>query len=114
MEWLKLEGKKVLVIGCNDVKPIKIGKIVGCDPDIGICIANLNETEPWFVVPGPSSPIMIDAPEEYKSLRRMELESIFRQLQGGVFSRYLDKKEEIRIYGEVEEGKLGVTCPFTM
>ena len=38
-DWSKLEGKKVIMLGCDILNPIDIGVIVGCDQDIGICIA---------------------------------------------------------------------------
>lgn len=44
-DWSKLEGKKVIMLGCDILNPIDIGVIVGCDPDIGICIADPDDLQ---------------------------------------------------------------------
>ena len=115
MNWSKLEGKKVMMIGCSDTEPVLIGKIVGCDPDIGICIADVDKVKPWFIVPGVAAPTCRKWTDKEARLINMELEAIFKQLQSGVFSKYVDEKDEERIYGRVRgmEG-VNVQCPFTM
>lgn len=115
--WSRLEGKQVIMLGVEGTTPVYIGEIVGCDPDIGICIADVGETDPWFVVHGPSSPLAKKwKPAKIKS-RILELESIFRQLQSGYFSRYEDEINEAKILGKVREQNVNlrdIICPFSM
>ena len=112
-DWSKLEGKKVLVIGCSELKPVMTCKIVGCDPDIGICMANLNKIEPWFVVYGPGLPATKDMSKEWKEAKRLELEGIYRQLQSGYFSHFEDEINDRRIYGKITvSSTVEPPCPF--
>lgn len=113
-DWSRLEGKKILLIGTHGKQSIRIGKIVGCDPDIGICIADVDKIDPWFIVPGPKSPYMNKLPEWETLSRSKELESIYRQLQSGYYSKYEDDLNEIKIYGNIEKQVLSLNCPFTM
>ena len=113
-DWSKLEGKKILVIGCSKRIPVMTGVIVGCDPDIGICIASVGETEPWFVVPGPGLPATKDKPQEWKETRRLELEGIYHQLQSGYCSHFEDEINDRRIYGKVTISSWSTpSCPFS-
>ena len=114
MEWSKLEGKKILVIGPWET-PIHVCRVVGCDPDIGICMAELGDVDPWFIVNGPESPVNRRKSQKEKRLIRLELEYIFRQIQSGVFSRYLDSQYIKKLYGEDPYSFNPLaSCPFTM
>ena len=113
-DWSKLEGKKILVIGCSERTPVMTGVIVGCDPDIGICIADLDNIKPWFVVHGPESPSCKHKPQEWKETRRLDLEGIYRQLQSGYFSRFEDEINDRRIYGKITMPSFSTpSCPFS-
>ena len=114
-DWSKLEGKKVLVIGCSELKPVMTCKIVGCDPDIGICMAQLDKIKPWFIVHGPGLPTYKDKSKEWKEARRLELEGIYRQLQSGYFSHFEDEINDLRLYGKIAKSSFTVSpsCPFS-
>lgn len=113
-DWSKLEGKKILVIGCLERSPIMTGVIVGCDPDIGICIARVGKAKPWFIMHGPGLPAAKHKPEEWKESRRLELEGIYRQLQSGYFSRFEDEINDRRIYAEITMPSFSPpSCPFS-
>ena len=116
-DWSKLEGKKVIMFGCKSNKSkVEIGVIVGCDPDIGICIADVGKVKPWFVVLGPSEPRVInDKDSTWKFQRKLELEAIYKMLQSGYYSRFEDYNNEERIFGYRHPIYYGVgpACPFS-
>lgn len=115
-DWSKLEGKQVIMFGVDAGKRVTIGEIVGCDPDIGICIADVGKTDPWFVAHGPKSPLARLWPWRDAELVKLELESIYEQLQSGYFSKFVDERNEMRIHGEVyvPPPHSTINCPFSM
>lgn len=84
-DWSKLEGKKIIMLGCDDLNPVLIGVIVGCDPDIGICIADPDDLKnPWWICKGPLAPGVKERHEDtWKENRREELKCIVKMLQSG-------------------------------
>ena len=116
-DWSKLEGKKVIIFGCHSNKSkVDIGIIVGCDPDIGICIANIGKVKPWFIVLGPTAPTVVKQNKDitWKTNRKLELEAIYKMLQSGYYSRFEDYNNEERIFGYRHSTSGHVpACPFS-
>ena len=56
-DYSKLEGKGVIYISPSGFYRCE-GKVVGCDPEIGITIVNANDPDHYlFCVKGPASPL---------------------------------------------------------
>jgi hypothetical protein len=91
MDYSKMEGKKILVCGCGSrEKLVETGVLVGCDPDVGICIMPEDDLngDPIIVWHGPMSPTM----DKYlkrrynRELGRKLFNMLFKQLQSGYLS----------------------------
>ena len=114
-DWSKLEGKKIIMLGCDDLNPVLIGVIVGCDPDIGICIADLDDLKnPWWVCKGPLAPAVREEwSDTWKDTRREEMKCIVKMLQSGYYSWWEDTNNELRIWGKPHSSTNFLSCPFS-
>lgn len=114
-DWSKLEGKKIIMLGCDILNPIEIGVIVGCDPDIGICIADPDDLQnPWWICKGPLAPLVLGHyPDWWKEKRRKELKCVVKMLQSGYYSWWEDNNNELRIWGHFYSGTTPISCPFS-
>ena len=116
---MNLVGKKILVI--NDVaipyqgyKKVYPGIIVGCDPEIGICIAHIGrENAPWCVLDGPLSPNFEEEcilnKEQALTLNNFTL----NQLKSGYLSVPLIRDFVFKI-SNLSLGNGSMDCPYSM
>lgn len=114
-DWSKLEGKKIIMLGCDNPNRVLIGVIVGCDPDVGICIADPdNLKNPWWVCKGPLAPGTRERRGDiWKEKRREELKCIVKMLQSGYYSWWEDANNELRIWGKRHNSTNPLSCPFS-
>ena len=114
-DWSKLEGKKIIMLGCDDLNQVLTGVIVGCDPDIGICIADPDDLKnPWWVCKGPLAPgVKEKYSVSWKDNRREELKCIVKMLQSGYYSGWEDANNELRIWGKPHSSTKPLSCPFS-
>ena len=118
---MNLIGKKILVIHKKDTfKPqCKTSVILGCDPDIGICITDIDNPKPWFIIQGPLSPEVKNKNIIFDERDELIYNYITNMLKSGYLSMELlhDFMYEIN-YDDCNEsfqslGNSSLSCPYS-
>jgi len=115
---MDLIGKKVLIIHDVEMKnqnnnKVGTGVIVGCDPEIGICVAFPGmEKNPWCVLNGPSSPdFKYSILTQEQSLKLNNF--VLNQLKSG----YISVPAIYTFMKNISRKSLNrfkITCPYSM